>query len=343
MKNKSKGKVVVNLFLLLIIFAIMIYLGKSSFGAIFAELKETNLSLLVGITFLGLLYQYFEGCGMKEMVKGFTTDFSPWDGMLTSFYASFTRVVTFGAGTFVAEVNYYMKKGITMSQGIGASALRMIMYKLSIITFAIIGFIIELSAILDHKPQWIGLILTGIILTTLLVIVMLVLSLSLNVQVAVLLVCNKFIHNQKIRTYVDQANLQINALHVAMKSVLQDKSTILKIYAYNLLKVASWYLIPYVCLMNEVEGLDFFLTFSLISFTLALAGVIPAPAGIGSFEFVYLLLFKPVVGTVNAVSSLLLYRYASYILPFLLGFFVFLKERKRVIAEEIDEIEEKES
>src|SRR5699024_4102099 len=128
MKKQPKKKIVLNFLILVIIFAIMIYLGKNSFGSIFAELKSTKVSLLIIITFLGILYQYFEGCVMKEIVKDFTTDFTPWDGMLTSFYASFTRIVTFGAGTFVAEVNYYMKKKIKMSQGIGASVLRMIMY-----------------------------------------------------------------------------------------------------------------------------------------------------------------------------------------------------------------------
>ncbi|HLQ40216.1 MAG TPA: flippase-like domain-containing protein [Tetragenococcus sp.] len=339
MKKQPKKKIVLNFLILVIIFAIMIYLGKNSFGSIFAELKSTKVSLLIIITFLGILYQYFEGCVMKEIVKDFTTDFTPWDGMLTSFYASFTRIVTFGAGTFVAEVNYYMKKKIKMSQGIGASVLRMIMYKAAIVTFALLGLIFQFSTLTAYKPQWISLILTGIILTSLLVIAMLLLSLSINVQVAVLLFCNKFISNQKIRNFIDEVNLQINALHGAMRSVLKNRSSLLKIYAFSLLKVAIWYVIPYVCLMDEVDSLNFFLTFSLISFTLALAGVIPSPAGIGSFEFVYLLLFKPVFGTVNAVSSMLLYRYATYILPFVLGFFVFLRERRKVIREEIEEIE----
>ncbi len=62
-----------------------------------------------------------------------------------------------------------------------------------------------------------------------------------------------------------------------------------------------------------------------------LSGVIPTPAGIGSFEFVYLLLFRPVVGTVDAFSSILFYRFSSFILQFIYGFVYVIAERLRVI------------
>ncbi|MDN6733329.1 MAG: UPF0104 family protein, partial [Tetragenococcus koreensis] len=45
-------------------------------------------------------------------------------------------------------------------------------------------------------------------------------------------------------------------------------------------------------------------------------------------------------GTVEAVSSLLLYRFASFVLPFLLGFLVFLRERRKVVTDGIEEISE---
>ncbi len=60
---------------------------------------------------------------------------------------------------------------------------------------------------------------------------------------------------------------------------------------------------PYIFFVENHPNIDFLLTFSFISFAVVLSGVIPTPAGIGSFEFVYLLLFKPLVGTVDAVSS----------------------------------------
>ena len=315
----------------------MFYFIQNSMREIFAELKETNLIILMSVIFLGLLHQFFEGYGIKETVRGFTTNFSVLDGMMTSFYIAFYRMVTFGVGTLLAEIGFYKKKGIKISQGVGASALHMVSYKTAIVTYAALNLIFYFNAILEQRPQMIALILIGIVLTVLLIVTLVVLSLSLNLQVLVLLFCNRFVRNKKLRSYIDQFNLQINALHQAMQSVLRDRASILKIYLFNLLKVGSWYVIPFVCLQQEFSDIDFFLTFALISFTLVMSGVIPSPAGIGSFDFVYLLMFRPLTGTVDAVSSLLLYRFASYVLPFLLGFFVFLKERRTAITEEIED------
>ena len=95
---------------------------------------------------------------------------------------------------------------------------------------------------------------------------------------------------------------------------------------------------PYIFLVENHPNIDFLLTFSFISFAVVLSGVIPTPAGIGSFEFVYLLLFKPLVGTVDAVSSLLLYRFSSFILPFIYGFFYVVADRRKVLKKEIKEV-----
>ncbi len=304
---------------------------------IFRELKETQLKVLVSVLFLGLLHQFFEGCGIKETVHGFSPNFTIFDGMMTSFYSAFYRIITFGAGTLLAELAFYKKKGIKISHGIGASALHMIAYKTAIVTYAVLNLILYFSLLLVQRPRLISLIIIGILLTLLLIISLVILSLSLNLQVGVLLFCNRFVHNQQLRNHIDRANLQINALHEAMQTVFKNKMTILKIYLFNLLKVGAWYAIPYICLQEETDHLNFFLTFALISFTLVLSGIIPSPAGIGSFDFVYLFMFQPLTGTVNTVSSLLLYRFASFVLPFLLGFLVFLTERRKAIRQELEE------
>ena len=57
----------------------------------------------------------------------------------------------------------------------------------------------------------------------------------------------------------------------------------------------------------------------------ALSGVIPAPGGVGAVEFIFVLLFTPLTGKAAAASGMLIYRFATYILPFLLGAPIALK------------------
>ncbi len=184
-------------------------------------------------------------------------------------------------------------------------------------------------------------IIAGILLTIVIVAFLLVMSISLNVQIFFVSLSNKLFKSERLRKWVDTCNQQIYSLRETVQTIIQDRTALLRIYLWNMLKLVFWYVLPYLILIENHPKIDFLLTISFISFAVVLSGVIPTPAGIGSFEFVYLLLFRPVVGTVDAVSSLLLYRFSSFILPFLYGFVYVIAERRRVIKEEIIEVKKR--
>ena len=68
---------------------------------------------------------------------------------------------------------------------------------------------------------------------------------------------------------------------------------------------------------------------AVMSLTAMLAAVIPAPAGIGSTEFVFTLLFAVLIGTGLAGSTSLLYRFATFVFPFLIGAVVALNHQRK--------------
>ncbi|MGX7162757.1 lysylphosphatidylglycerol synthase transmembrane domain-containing protein [Enterococcus massiliensis] len=343
MKSNSKIKLIINIALLVAIFGVMYYLLRGSLTEIFIELKDTSLAVVLGVLFLGTLYQVLEGYSIKEIATVFQPRFRGIDGLWTASYSAFYRFITFGAGTLISEVNFYRKKDLHISQGIGVTALHMIMYKAAVLTYALVGLIIQFSLFYAHAPKMIPFILAGMILTFVIIAFLIILSVSVRLQVLFVQISHRLFKSEKLRGIVDKCNVQIYSLRETMYRVLKDRTAMLRIYLWNLIKLIAWYLIPYVVLVNGHPELDFLLSFALISFTVILAGVIPSPAGIGSFEFVYLLLFRPLVGTVDAVSSMLLYRFASYIWPFLIGFVYILAEKRKVIRTEIKEIKKENS
>ncbi len=338
MKTNAKWKFMLNILVLVVIFGLMIFLVKNSLADILAELKNTEPLILLSVTFLGILYQFLEGWSIKEIIVIFSKSFRIFDGMLTAAYVAFYRVITFGVGTLISEVNFYNRKGLKVSQGMGVTSLHMVMYKSAILTYAVLGLIIQFSLVYANEPKLIPLILIGMTLTAAIIGLFLVVSISVNLQVLFTVTCNRFLKSQKLRDLVDRCNLQIYSLRETVFSILEDRTALGRIYLLNLAKMGTWYLIPYICLVNNHPDIDFLLVFSLISFTLVLAGVIPSPAGIGAFEFVYLFLFTPLVGTVDAFSSMLLYRFASYVLPFLIGFVEVLGQRRKAISVEFEEL-----
>lgn len=334
----AKLKIGLNLILLIGIFAIIYYLINQSFAEIFAEILSTSLIVLFIALLLGTIYQIVEGRSIKEIATPFAPHFSTFDGFWASSYVAFYRIVSFGTGTLISEIYFYNKKGMKYSQGAGVTALHMIMYKLAVITYAVIGLIIQFSLFYSKGPAMIWFIIAGIILTGVIIVFLLTISMSLRLQILFVRLSNRLFKSERLRKWVDTCNVQIYSLRETVETILKDRTALWRIYFWNMFKLLFWYIMPYLFLVENHPKVDFLLTFSFISFAVVLSGVIPTPAGIGSFEFVYLLLFKPLVGTVDAVSSLLLYRFSSFILPFIYGFFYVLADRRKVIKQEIRDV-----
>lgn len=338
MKSHSKTKIVLNVLLLAIILGVIFFVMDNSLSDIFSELAKTSWVVIGLVVVLGTIYQVVEGQSIKEISSHFNSSFTTKDGFFASCYVAFYRVISFGTGTLVSEVFYYKKKGLAVSQGVGVTALHMIMYKAAVIFLSAIGLVIQFSLFYENRPGMIPFILTGMILTFLIIFALLILSSSINLQIFSVKLANKWLKSQKLRDLVDQWNLQIYSLRETVQTITKDRSALSRIFIWNVCKLFFWYVIPYVVLVVNHPEIDFLLVLSFTSFAVILSGVFPTPAGIGPFEFIYLMLFKPLVGTVDAVSSLLLYRFGSFVLPFLIGMVYVLVEKRKEIKSEIQAV-----
>lgn len=330
-------KLILNILLFVVMIGVIIFVIRDSLSDIFTELGRTSLPVLLGVTGLALLSQVIEGYTIKNIAGEFNPDFTVRDGFFASAYATFYRVVTFGTGSIVSEVIYYHKKDLRYSEGTGTSALRMVTYKIALMIWALFFLVVKSNAIQAHIANGIFLVLAGILVTLLIISALLVLSLNINAQVLLVIICNRLFKSQKLRNIVDQVNNQVYYLRGAIKTFIQDRNAVLRVFCSNMAKLVVWYSLPFFILVKDYPDIDLWLTVALISFTVIIGGILPAPGGIGGFEFVYVLLFRHVVGKVDAVSSLLLYRYATYLLPFLIGMIYVLFNKQRQINHEIKE------
>lgn len=316
---------------------VIIFVIRDSLSDIFTELGKTSLPVLLGVTGLGVISQVIEGYTIKNIAGEFNPEFTVRDGFFASAYATFYRVITFGTGSIVSEVIYYHKKDLKYSEATGTSALRMITYKIALIVWALVFLVVKSDAIQENIANGIFLVLAGILVTLLIISSLLVLSLNINAQVLLVIICNRLFKRQKLRDIVDKVNNQVYSLRGAIQAFIRDRNSVIRVFFSNMAKLVVWYVLPFFILVQDHPDIDIWLTIALISFTVIIGGVLPAPGGIGGFEFVYVLLFRNVVGRVDAVSSLLLYRYATYLLPFLVGMIYVLVNKQRQINHEIKE------
>ena len=115
-------------------------------------------------------------------------------------------------------------------------------------------------------------------------------------------------------------------LERASKHIIRKKRLVIEILLLNTVRNAFWYGIPYLIFAGHAE-ITMVQTMAVTSLSIMLAAVLPAPGGIGSTELVFTSLFAGIVGTGLAGSAALLYRFGTFIFPFLLGMVIVIVRR----------------
>ena len=110
----------------------------------------------------------------------------------------------------------------------------------------------------------------------------------------------------------------VQMLEDASKLIFREKMFVLGILFKNFLKLFFWYGIPFL-ILYPYHLMSFWQVITLSSLSVMLAAVIPSPAGIGALEFVMILLFTQNAGQELAICVSILYRFATFLFPFVIG------------------------
>jgi hypothetical protein len=124
--------------------------------------------------------------------------------------------------------------------------------------------------------------------------------------------------NERLRAFEDNLSEQCAILEEASGKILRSGKLIAVIFLLNMLRNCFWYGIPYI-IFGKTVGISLPQVMAVTSLSVMLAAVIPTPAGIGSTEFVFTSLYTDAVGSELAISAALLYRFATFVFPFLVG------------------------
>lgn len=309
---------------LVIVIVVIWFALKDSWGDIFKEISQTSLKVMAGVFALSILYNCFDGIAVAKFVRNYDPGFAWQEGILCSFYYSFFRVITFGSGTAAAGMYYVSRKGIPVSASLGIFTLNYTIQRIAICLYFIFGFLSHLGEMSRYYGRYQSYMVLGVVLAVLVVAALIVICtwawLHEKVFLLARLAARKDTQRKKLDEWEEKAVLVRNEAG----RLLSNKRLLLEVIILNFLKLSSWYLIPAV-VFQMVNSPKLSMLMSTAAMMTAMAGVIPAPGGVGAVEFVFVLLFTPQVGSTAAASGMLIYRFSTYILPFLFGAFVVLK------------------
>ena len=315
MENNKKFKFI---FFAVLIVAIY-FLLKDSLLDIINEITKISLSGVLIITLLSISCNLIEGINISLLSRIFNQDFKIKSGIGYSFYFNFYKIVTFGSGSYVASVYYLEKKDLSSSEGMGVSILNYLFYKISIMVTTSMCIIFNYNFIDSNYSDYIFIIKLSYIVTIIIVTLLLFICISKNFHKLLLFILSKLKDKLKCKEVIEFLYDMVFNLRNSSKLLLKNKTIIVSEILLNIIKLLTLYIISYISIKEIHISMNILDVISITSLTTLLAGIIPTPGGVASIEFVYVLMFSIMINPVSATSAMLIYRFASFIMPFFIG------------------------
>ena len=296
--------------------------------------RELSVSIL-----LSLAAYFLEGVTIACMMSAVTPSFSLKKGTAVAYLCEFYRLVTLGSGSGFAEIYYLCRNGIETGTATVLTMLQYVCKRAAVLLLGSLGFALLSwgygvpESGRDIFREYAVFMAAGCVIGVAVIAAFLCIILSDKIARVILclleLLCVRVPSlEKKTRAWQEQVLL----LNGTGKDMLARKRIIAHVILLQIGKLLLFYLIPAYLLHGKVsfgaggltDGLqagraEWVVCMLLMAVVYMLSGIIPTPSGAGSLEFVFLLFFTRFVKTQTALPVILVFRFATWIVPFLIG------------------------
>lgn len=313
---------------MLVILTAIVYTFRDSAAPILEQLKKTTPEIIAGICIMTVIYHVIEGFITTVLAREYNPEFTWKMGIGNAFFCSFYRVATLGSGAGVAAIVYLGDHGVEYFCGFGLYMLQYAFHKISMVLFSIFFFVVSWNYMYQHFASYLGLLAGGYAITVVITIFLILFCCSVQFHKLLYLILDFLdrITKGRLKDKTADVREQCGMLEAASKHLLKKKRLVVGVIMLNMLKFCFWYGIPYLIFATHSE-VTLAQTMAVTSLSIMLAAVIPAPAGIGSTEWVFTALFSEIVGAGMAGMASLLYRFGTFVFPFMVGAVVVIIRR----------------
>ena len=330
-KEIHLSKIIQLVFLGILIF-LFILLIHHSYQDILNQIKQTPLKVILWAGIIYFIYQSLRNYLFIYTSKYYSKRLSWHSSMFCTFVCCFYNFITLGAGSIVYILYFYNKHGIPEYETTAIQFFEFLIFRICTLLLGNIMFFNQHDLFIENTYLVILFVLSDI-LNIILVIGCIILCTSkrlhhLFVQFLSRVIKKETWQNQINKVSNDLTNLREQFLRLFSKKFLliQTVATISTLLIY--------YHIPYILL--QYTGINYVDSLSAISVSNLIAGIVILPARIGSVELSYYLVFTPLVDNINTLSSLLVYRFITFLLPILLGaIFLFSQKIYKILKKDV--------
>ena len=332
----SRKKTLLSVLILLALTGVLVLVFKDNWDEISAALSQLRLWQVLLVLALGLTHPLLEGVCNWIAVRSRMPHYPLRCGLDVSWLGVFGNVAAFGAGSVPMQMYYLYRCGLPVGPGAGLLTLQYVSHKCTVLLYASVMLLVQ------GQWQWLRGNTTGLLrylpLAYLIVAGIILILVALCVSPLVQKLARRLLSILP-DTEVWQARReswmgQLDALSTESRHLLQDKRRCLTLFAVQTFKLFLLFSLPYLCLqfMQLPCELSFWQVQLLAALTLFISNALPNVAGMGSVEAAFLLVFTGFLGQGAVMSTLMLYRIASYYAVFAASVAGFFFAQRRAAA-----------
>jgi hypothetical protein len=314
----KKIKTLLKWLFVLIILGLLVYVFRDSAGPIARQLYNTSPMILLLILLATLLYGVCESIITYILVKPYNKNFTFKQAWGMTYFCAFYRAATLGSGAGVAAIVYLSKYGMKSSEACGMYVIDYSIHKLSVAIMAALMFLLNWKFMIGEFADYKFYLILGFVATIIITSALMLFACAAWFHKLLYKLMDLVNFKGRFTETFDKVRKECVIMENASKKMLKNKKNVASIILINFAKFSFWFMIPYIVLYKDMD-MSFVTSMAVAAVSVMLAAVIPTPAGIGSSEFVLIMMFGGIAGEAAAGAMSLLYRFATFVFPCLVG------------------------
>ena len=327
--KKKIIKFVIQFVIILIMLGILWFMFKDSYKDILNQLKNVKIEIFLIAVALGNAYYLIDSFIYKSFLKREKCNVNYLRCVAVAYMSVFFNVTTFGAGIKPAQVAYLHRKGVEPGKAFGILTVPYVFTKSTIVLYALVMLAINNAFVLKNFSDTFGYIYAGVGLSIVIIAVLILLCASEWFHRIICKLMDIILGRGRLAKYKlnDKIKNFTKNLHDASCEIVRKPLVWIKCIVINVLRQSCWYFVPIIAItaiggsLGDVTVSEALTVTALMQL---LMGVIPASGGVGSLEVVFSLLFAAVFGKITAGSCMIIYRLATYYIPFIISMLIML-------------------
>ena len=284
-------------------------------SAALAQLRFWQVLLVLAV---GLTYPVLEGLVSWVIIRSRMPGFTVRQALESSFMGTFGNVICLGAGAMPMQSYYLYRSGLPLGPGVGLMTLQYVFHKTTVLLYATVMLLLQhrwlsanTSGVMNYLPM-------AYAVVAVIIVALVLVCVSPLIQRLARWALGYLPRTDSWQTRREKWLEQLDTLGTESRHLLADKGRCIQIFALHTLKLFLMYTLPYLCIrfMGLPCGLSFWQVQLLASLMLFLSNALPNVAGMGSIETAFLLVFGSFLTRGEAMSTLMLFRIASYYFVF---------------------------